>query len=293
MDIRAALTVIGLALAGNALAQAPDVRFKLDLSLTERIEQRGRNKLRLYDPMGRPGTVSLTFFLEPGLRAFASQRLERIKGGPSNEFLDEAYVEDEGIWRVGKQYLPFGFSRLFAESVPALRADSNLIFEGVAISLAACDAGRGYQQGYVVRIGSESLNGSVAVGRNFGISGTSLSAVRRPEDAPGVGRGYRRALGVEAARRTGKVSLRLAAVALAGPEAAVDRERNIYDLSLEWKDSPKRSFSVGFSQIPQESQQWLRLAAAFQVGTKVTLEPMLRNRNGGFYDFNLTLRYRF
>ncbi|RYG32945.1 hypothetical protein EON81_19445, partial [bacterium] len=170
-------TALGLLfLVGIAHAQIPDVRVKVDLGLTTRITDQGRTTFRFFDPLGRPSIVGLSLYLEPGFRFYLGQRIQTIPGGP-NDTVDELYLEDEGNWRIGRQYLPFGTGKLLAENANAIRADSNLIFEGLPLSFAAFDNGRGYAQGYVVRIGASNLGLSAALGDRIGASGTSIGVV--------------------------------------------------------------------------------------------------------------------
>ncbi len=129
-----------------------------------------------------------------------AQRLQRIPNDGDEEQLDQYYVEDPGLWRLGKQYLPFGRGLLLRESGRAARGDTNLIFQNLPISAAICDNGRDRTRGVFGRVGS-TVGVSFAVGNNIGIQGTSLNAVRRPEDNPGAGRGYKFALGVDGAKR--------------------------------------------------------------------------------------------
>src|SRR5207253_1549758 len=119
-----------------------------------------------------------------------SQKFAKIPNDPDRDLLDQYYLEDEGIWRIGKQYLPFGSGRFLHESVLAVRGDTQLVLEGLPIVAAAVDNGKGRQRGFVGRIGSR-LGLSFALGSHFGINATSFTLVRRPEDSPGVGHGYK------------------------------------------------------------------------------------------------------
>ena len=116
------LLALAAAMAGaSALAQIPDVTIKVDAGLTYRSVRNGETTLRWYDGFGKHSTVGLLFWLEPGWRVYVSERLQRIEGDGDNEQLDEYYVEDPGIWRLGKQYLPFGRGLLLRESARAAR----------------------------------------------------------------------------------------------------------------------------------------------------------------------------
>ena len=116
-------------------AQAADTKIKLDLLFAPFSRDNGLNQIKFYDRLGRFSTVGLTGRIENGWRFFVSQRLQSIDGDPDSGPLDEYYVEDTGLWRAGKQYSPFG-RRLMRESLLALRGDSNLLFQGLPVSLA-------------------------------------------------------------------------------------------------------------------------------------------------------------
>ncbi|CAN5530860.1 hypothetical protein BH11ARM2_BH11ARM2_02280 [soil metagenome] len=286
-------TVCGLVcLLGIAHAQIPDVRVRVDVGLTARALNNARFTTRLYDPFGRPSIVALSLYLEPGFRFYVGQRLEGIPGGPQN-LLDEAYLENEGDWRIGRQYLPFGTGKLIAESANAVRADTNLIFEGLPVSFAAFDNGKGYAQGYNVRIGAANLGASAAFGNSIGASGTSLGVVRYPGDAPGRGRGWRVAVGAHAQRRLGRFDGSLEAVLLRNGETALDDDLSVLDFSLGYRLLRRYTVVAGYSRAFEPHQNFYRLTGVIPIEQRVSLEPLVRFRNGGFYDLALTVRVRF
>lgn len=281
-----------LCLVGIAHAQVPDVRVRGDIGLTFRFIDRARFTTRFYDPLGRPSVLGLSLYLEPGFRLVIGQRLERIPGTPSDP-LDEVYVEDEGNWRVGRQYIPFGTGRLISESANALRADTNLIFEGVPIAFAAFDNGKGYAQGYAVRVGGPNLGASVAYGDSIGASGTSLGVVRYPGDAPGRGRGWDLALGANISRRIGRFDTVAETVFLRNGQTALDGDLSVLDVSLGYRLLNRYNVLFGYSRAFERQQDFYRLSGTLPLEQRVSLEPLLRFRNGGFYDFAVTLRIRF
>src|SRR6478672_4579558 len=168
-----------IAAAAAAFAQVPDVQVKADLGPTFRNQVNGGSDVHWYDPFGHHSTISLQFALEPGFRAYVAQKIERIRNDGDSSPIDESYVEDVGVWRAGKQYLPFGQQRIIRESVVAVRSDTDLFLRVLPMSVAACDGGRGHQRGIVGRIGRE-VGVSFAFGQHFAISGTSLTQVRLP-----------------------------------------------------------------------------------------------------------------
>src|SRR5688572_31745900 len=106
----------------------------MDVNPHFRINADGDSNFRWYDPLGKHSTVGLSMILEPGFRVVVTEKLQRMP--TDNDQLDEYYIEDEGNWRVGKQYLPFGRQTLLHESVQGGRVDTNLIIEGLPISFA-------------------------------------------------------------------------------------------------------------------------------------------------------------
>lgn len=285
--------LLGCLLApASATAQVPDVRVRVDATLNYRTESRGPTSLRFYNTMGRHSTVGIWFFLEPGFRAYASQRLQRIPGDVDGGLIDEVYVEDEGIWRLGKQYLPFGSEEILRESVQAARADTSLIFEGLPIRIAACDNGPNLQRGFVGRVGSR-VGFSFAVGRHFGIAATALNHVRRPEASPGAGRGYRHVFGMDASQKSGFATFKGEVVVLRVGESASDADRQIYDSSVAIQPSRYRTFLLGWSRSMPDRTDYYRVMASVYVLPGLTFEPMLRYRNSRFYDISLALRARF
>ncbi len=273
-------------------AQTPDVRVKFDLTYDYRIGEETRTAGRLYSTLGRHSILGLIFYLEPGFRGYVSQKLQRVSNRNDPSGLDEIYVEDEGIWRLGRQYLPFGTGNLLRESAGAARADTNLIFEGLPLALALVDGGPGWQRGIVARVGSR-LGFSFAFGKRFGSSATALTYVRRPEDAPGRERGWGRAFGVDYSKRAGVVTVRAEALALVDGETADDRDTTILDLNASLNPNPDRSVSLGWTHRSDSRDSFVRLQGAFRVSREAFFEPLVRYRSGEFYDLSFALRVRF
>ena len=280
-----------VACAGLAAAQTPDVQVKADLGPSFSNKTVGGSNSHWYDPFGHHSVVSLQFSLEPGFRAYVSQKIERIRHDGDTSQIDESYVEDAGVWRAGKQYLPFGLQRIMRESVVAVRSDTDLFLRVLPMSIAACDAGHGRQRGLVGRIGSNSAGVSFAIGQHFGISGTSLTEARLPEQSPGVGNGYDRVLGIDASRKLGAVSFAGEYVILrAGEHGAEDKDA--MDLTATLAPSLSRSITLGYSTATSPGIQSLRLQGSFVVAQSLWLEPWVRTRNGKVFDTGVTLRVR-
>lgn len=291
--VRPGLTGLCLGLVGLGSAQTPDVRLQFDLRPTYRSEGTGGAPyLRLYDPLGRYSTLGVSLLTEPGFRVSIVQRLSRIGGENDGSGLDEAFIEDEGLWRVGKQYLPFGATRLIRESVLAARGDTDLFIEGLPIAAALVDGGDGQPRGAVVRIGSR-IGFSVAYGRRFGAAATSLTAVRRPEESPGRGRGYRLMFGADVARRIAKLRLFAEVVAMRDGETPLDPDRVVYEIGGDIGIARRATVGFSFARDSAAGVSFFRLSAEIPVERRAVVEPFIRFDGGGVRDLAVTLRLRF
>ncbi len=288
-----------------AAAQSPDVRLSADLALSLSSGREGPLAGRLYTPLGRYSTVRLQALLEPGFTAVVSQRLERFAGDADDELLDEYYVEDPGIWRVGKQVLPFGpqasdargsgVTGLLRESVRAARADTNLVFEGVPVAAALFDGGSGRPRGGVARLGPRAYGVSVMAGEHLGVSGSALAVFRGAEGSPGPGSGWRQAGGFDASYRVGTDVFRIEGLALRGAQGRDARggDRTILDLSFT-RELRRRDFvSVGLSRDFDRARNVLRVTGNVRLRENVALEPTLVSEQGAPSRLAFGVRARF
>jgi hypothetical protein len=285
------LLMIGAAMCATAgaAAQQPDVFIRVDARLHLNSARGQDTQLRWFDNLGRHSTVALSLSLEPGFRGFISQKIQQIPNDGDGEQLDEYYIEDPGSWRVGKQYLPFGRQTILRESARAARGDTNLILESLPITGAIFDNGRGRPQGVMARLGG-SVGVSVAYGQHLGIQSTSLALVRRPEDAPGEGRGYRQALGADFGRRFGRYTISGEFVAFRGGHTDLDRDMEVSDLALLIQPSRQQSLTFGWSRNWLTGENFLRAQGRIGLTESVWLEPIVRLRNGSFYDTGVSIR---
>jgi hypothetical protein len=289
--MRKVAVALGLGAAAIAPAQIPDVKVRLDAVMSYRQDLNGASKVRYYSVFGRHGTAALMFTLEPGFTAFLSQKLERIPNDADRDSLDEAYVEDEGIWRVGKQYLPFGSGNILRESVMAARADTTLVLEELPIRMAVVDGGTGRQRGIVARLGT-NLGASIAAGEHFGINGTALTQIRRPEESPGRGRGWRRAFGFDGTLRYGDVDVRAEAVILRDGHTSLDENLAIFDVAARLVPGPFSEFTLGYTKETRTGRDFLRAVAEVEATENVSLRPFVRMRGGRLWDLGIEVRVR-
>jgi hypothetical protein len=276
--------------AASGMAQIPDVQVKADIGLTYKSELDGRTTLRFYNPFGHLSTVAFQFALEPGFRAYVSEKIQRLPNDPDSSPIDESYVEDVGVWRAGKQYLPFGFQRIFRESVLAIRSDTEPFFGYLPFKVAACDGGEGRPQGLVGRVGTR-LGASFAIGTHFGIFGTTLSPVRDPGDTPGRGGGYRRAFGLDYSKTTGGARFEAEYVWFQDAHRG-EPNREVLDVRMILQPHPSRSLSVGFAHGTKPGIEQFTVEGIYMVGPNLWVEPFVRIRDARFHDVGATFRVR-
>lgn len=274
-----------------AAAQQPDVQFKADLYPTAFTGLNDPNSFRWFDVLGHCSTVGLSVTFEQGFHAYVSERLEKIPNNADSEQLDEYYVEDPGIWRVGKQYLPFGRQTLLREDVRAARGDTRLLFKGLPLSVAVCDNGNKQARGVVGRVGS-TIGLSFAIGNDFGAQGTDLTLVRRPGDSPGPGRGYQTIVGADFARRLGMYTVQAEFVALRSGETAMDTSSDVSDLNLTLQPTRYEALVFGWSRDYGSGVNFFRAQGKFLVRKNIWIEPIVRLRDTNFYDLGVTLHVR-
>lgn len=287
------LASVAIFVAGvSAHAQIPDVKLHLDALATYRFENKGPSSFRYYSLFGQPSVASLKFTLEPGFTAYISQKLQRIPNDADPYPFDEAYVEDEGIWRVGKQVLPFGTGQILRESVVAARGDMSVLAQNVPVSAAMFDAGTRRQQGIAGRIGPSSYGISAAYGHRIGINATSLTQIRRPEETAGSGRGWSQVYGADARYRLGKMFVQGEVVALRDGETSKDRDLTIVDVSAILQHTPFDWVLLGYTRELDERRSFFRVRGSLGLTENVSVQPFVRFRQSELWDLGVEVRLR-
>ncbi len=275
-----------------ARAQSPDVRLRLEGYLSYESGRGLPTTTRLFDSLGHFSTVNITLFLETGFKIFLAQKLQHIHGDPDDPNLDEAYVEDERIWKLGRQYLPFG-GGLMRECVLAARAETGLLAENVRIVGAYCDAGPTLQHGFVFRVGG-NFGLSAAIGQHFGINSTALALVRKLDATPGAGFGWKQVYGVDYSIKTEKIGYAAEIVSLQDGETAADKSKVVSDVSATYVDKRNRStITAGWSRDSAARSSFYRLAATVTANRNVIFEPMVRFRDKSLFDLTVTTHLKF
>jgi hypothetical protein len=274
------------------MGQLPDVAIKFNGYLNDRMDAHASNGFRGYDSFGRYSTLGLQVTTEPGLRFYVTEKLRRISNDGDPSQLDEAYVEGEGSWRLGKQYIPFGNGLFLHESVLSVRSDADFPLFDAPMTVAGCDGGSGRQRGVVVRIGA-NFGVSFAIGRRFGINSTDFDLIRHPEDAPGANRGYKTVAGLDFTQKDRNFTFKGEVVRVQDGETSQDLNDTMWDLSVQYDPVKGRTFILGTTHSDVLRADIVRLQASIRVRQNLFLEPMIRSKNGVFYDLSLGLHVKF
>lgn len=276
-----------------AAAQTPDLVIFTDARMSFVTRDGGDSRLRWYDPMGRHGVVGLSMVLENGYRVMLTQRLERVPGDGDPELLDEAYINNPGFWRVGRQFLPFGTQTLFRESVLAARLDTQLVFGELPLQIAGCDGGSGRTRGVAGRIG-RSTGVSFAFGDHFGIASTALTPIRTPEETPGRGRGWEFVVGADSTVPWGPGEVQFEFVVLRDGHSAQDQDEDVSDLrytALALDEQLK--LTAAWTRKWQDRGDFVRLESELQTTRNLALTSFLRFGDRGEAELGFGARVRF
>ncbi len=284
--------LLGLTIAcAGAYAQVPDVSVKLDAALTYRSANGQDSTVRTYNSLARPSYVSLILRLEQGFNAVFSERFERIDGDGDPEHLLEYYIEDPGSWRLGKQLLPFGCGNLVRAYSRAARGDTDLPFIYKPLQMAIFDDGSGRSRGVMARAG-DKLGISAAFGRDLGIQSGVLAPLKAPEVSLGKYRGYEQMFGADYSRRMGVWKVQAEAVFLREGENPEDHNAEATDLVFTLEPNAQQSLSLGWARNWGEGFDMYRIEGRFKLARNLWLEPIVRYREGVFYDLGISVRVK-
>lgn len=283
------LTAIGTT---TAFCQVPDTQIKVDLNFHYNAPRSGQPTFRLYDSFGRHSKLMLYLTLEPGFRVVVSERLQKIDGNADSDQLDEAYLEDPRLWRIGKQYLPFGRQTLFNDSAIAARGETTLLLGGYPIVGAVFDNGDGEARGAAVRAGGR-IGISAAVGNNLAAQATSLTLVRAPEASPGLGRGYKTVLGTDFYKKLGRWVISGEFAMFRNGETVQDDSLDVSDLLFSFESAGNTAIRFGWTREWRDSTNFFRGLATVPIHKNVWVEPFVRVRNASIHDAGFSFRIRF
>lgn len=280
------------AVATAGFAQIPDTKIKVDLIIHYRTPNGGRPTLRTYDSLGNHSKVILDMNLEPGYNLHVGQRLQKIPGSSDIDFFEEAYIEDPGLWRIGKQYIPFGAKNLIRESAFGVAGQTDLLLNGIPIVASAFDNGSGRTRGVSGRIGGR-IGLSIGLGSYLASQATSLSALHAPEVSPGPFRGYGLILGIDAKRKIGRIGLGFEAVSLHKGETALDIDRQITEFSVNYNTKSIGGYRLSWARDWKAGENYTIGQATWQIYQGTWLEPYVRFREAKVFDAGVSLRIKF
>lgn len=274
-------------------AQTPDVAPFVELRPSWQVRSSKKSLFHWYDLSGKFSLVGFRMVLENRLRVYVAQRFEKIDNTGDPDTLDEYYIESRGHWRVGKQYLPFGRREILRTSVMAARMDTNLLLDQAPLTISFADGGSGRTRGVVARLGGV-VAVSVGIGNHFGIQATDLAHFRNLEDAPGIGRGHRLALGADTQLNFGSALLTVDWVSMRRGETNLDIDRNLSDVRLRFR-LPEANFPSTFAWSRDWTARRDFISFEFELkgNEKISYVPALRFEGLAFRDFALTAVVKF
>jgi len=277
----------------GAVAQIPDVAPFIELHPAWQVRSTKKSLFNWYDPTGRYSLVGVRMILESGYRVYVAQRLQKVDTSGDPDTVDEYYIESRGHWRIGKQYLPFGRRDIFRTTALAARLDTNLLLDQAPLAITVCDNGSGRTRGVVGRVGGV-VGISAAIGNHFGIQATDMAQFRNLEDAPGIGRGYRLALGIDTLISAGSAQLTADWVSFRRGETSLDGNKDVSDLRLRFHipDTNYRAV-MAWSRDWTDRRDFLITEIEIKGNEHITYIPMIRFDGLGFRDFAFTAVMRF
>ncbi|MBS1717141.1 MAG: hypothetical protein JSS72_05360 [Armatimonadetes bacterium] len=280
-----------LATSALGTAQIPDIRIKTDIRYSFRFDADRSTGQAWYDSLSRHSLIGFDLNLEPGLHAFVSERVQKIPHDGDPDGIDEAFVEDTGDWRLGKQVLPFGRG-LIRESCFAARSDTFLFLQQLPLKVAACDDATGRPRGIIGRIGSRQVGVNFAEGDNFGVAAETLAIFRKPE-LTATPIGYHRLVGADAGWVKGRTRLDLEYVGLRQPQSSEQQAEDVAQVAISYV--PKNRFLVkaAFAQRFSDNVNMLALEGEIPGNFGASGVGVLRYRQGKFFDACLELRVRY
>lgn len=274
------ITLAGVGfVAAGARAQTPDVSIVTDIR-TSVSETDDRPRLRLTDPLGRHSLLTLRTVLENGIVAQVSQRFARIPNDRASSLLETAVIEAPGLWQLGQVALPFGQRNLIREYSTGATLQTLLLIDQLPLSIGWADGGETRVRGVTARLGGR-VGISIATGDHFAATGSSLAQVRDPEQAPGLGRGYRTVLGIDASTTIGEVTVRAEGISLRRGHTVDDVREDYGDLSFSLGDLESLDWiSVGYTHGFLRDTHSFRIDVSRSIHPKVAITGLAKWTDG-------------
>lgn len=264
-----------LAVPSVVRAQMPDFSIVTDIRAGLHFSDSDMRP-RMYDPFGRISTVTLSLLFDGFYRLSLSERFTRIPGDTSSNLLEHLYLELPGVWRLGQIDPKFGRGWLIREHGLGGEFTTHLLIDNLPITISAVDNGGQQVRAISARVGGK-VGVSFATGKNVAASGTSLVAVRRPEKAPGVGRGYQTVFGMDASSTWHGVRGQFEYVGLRNGSNSLDVPEDILDFELSYqRDTDSTQYRLGYARTLQGRSDHLRGEVEVPVDLKLSLTGQYR-----------------
>lgn len=274
-----------------AQERAPNATFRVDVNLNDNIATGQGNRFRWYDPLGRHSTVGFGLNLESGYYVLVTERLQKIANDPDREQLDEVYIEEPGLWRVGRQYLPFGSQIIIREAGMAIKVEASRVGRKFPLTLAVVDSGPKQAKGVVGRMGPTSYGVSLAYGQYFARSSTSLAVVSNVEEAR-PGEGYRLIVGGDGTIRLKRFDIHLEHVLLRRGNTSADLAKDVSDLKITPRSFGGTKYSVGWSREWVTKVDLYRFESEVPISKNLSMRSLVRFQRGSWKDFSIGIRVR-
>lgn len=271
-------------------AQDPNVAFRVDLNLNYSSSKGGKNRVRWFDPRAKMSTVGFGINLEPGYYVLISQRLQSIRGNPDREDLESLYIEDPGLWRVGRQRLMFGSESLVQESVTGIRVEADPLGRKFPLAILAFDNGSGNERGIAGRAGTDRFGLSVAYGERMFRSSGNFAALRSLE-AVMPGNGYRLAVGIDGAIVWNKALIE-AEIATFRRGIAAAPTLELSDMRVVFVRTVNRNFVAAWSRDWRSRADFYRLETEVPISKNLSLLGYVRFRGRDWQDLSIGTRLR-
>lgn len=244
-----------------------------------------------YDDTGNYSRARLNVFLENDWVVRIRQKLARINNDPDNSGIDELFLERASEWRLGKQYLPYGSNRILKENGWSVRFDTELAFADLPLVIAFTTNGKGRQQGVVLRIG-DWFGISAAIGSHFGINATSFTQLQLPEEALGIGRGYRFIYGIDFTRKIRALQISGEYLQMRRPHTFLDREDDILNLLVRYEFPFGPALEAEGTLATESKRENLKISSQIPLSRELFLVPMaiFRKRTGMIYGISAQVR---
>lgn len=282
-------TFLGLlSLASLSVAQDPNVTFRVHLTENYFSNQRAPSRLRLYDSQGKMSVVGFGVNLETGYFVLVTERLQKIPRNRDTSHMEDLYIEDPGLWRVGRQSVPFG-QGLVQERANGVSVSSRPLGGRFPVVLMAFDNGPREARGLVARSGNNVGGASLAYGERMFRASTNFCATRHLEE-PIAGPGYRIALSMD-----GVFHLPVGHIEA---EAGVFRGRkgtpplDLTDIRYVLERGGLEVFAIGWARDWRKTRDQFRLGNEFGLTRNLSLQAQLRFSGGDWDELVVGTRLR-